>query len=109
MDPFSIASAFLMHTGARHLQIELTSAQKKLISHPVSKLILLGAMFYVSTKSLLWSVILICVYAITVNVLLNEQHILNIFSRSWLQEQGFLNQKRDKDPVELYMQNIAKL
>lgn len=109
MDPISIASAFLMHTGARHLQFDLTNAQKKLIAHPISKMILLGAMFYVSTKSLVWSVVLIAIYGVTINILLNEQHMLNIFSRSWLQEQGFLSRKLDRDPVELYMRNLAKL
>lgn len=109
MDPFSIASAFLMHTGSRHIQLDLTHAQKMLISHPVSKMFILGAMFYVSTRSLLWSVVLIAVYFISINVLLNEHNSFNIFSRSWLRENGFLADKKQMDVTDIYLQNLAKL
>lgn len=109
MDPVSIASTFLMHTGSRHLQMELTHAQKMLLSHPVTKLCILGAMFYVSTRSLLWSSVLIVTYVLTVNVLLNENHSWNIFSRSWLVDKGFLSEKKQEDAKDLYIENINKL
>lgn len=109
MDPVSIASTFLMHTGSRHLQMDLTHGQKMLLSHPVAKLCILGAMFYVSTRSLLWSFVLIIAYVLTVNVLLNEKHAWNIFSRSWLQNNGFLADKKEIDMSNMYLENIRKL
>lgn len=98
-----------MHTGSRHVQMDLTHAQKMLLSHPIAKLCILAAMFYVSTRSLLWTTVLIVVYVLTVNVLLNENHTWNIFSRSWLVDKGFLSQKTEEDVKDMYMQNIQKL
>jgi hypothetical protein len=109
MDPVSIASTFLMHTGSRHLQMELTSGQKMLLSHPITKLCILGAMFYVSTRSILWSFVLIVMYVLTVNVLLNEKHSWNIFSRSWLQDHGFAADQKKLDMTNMYLENISKL
>lgn len=109
MDPFSIASAFLMHTGSRHIQMDLTHGQKALLSHPAAKLCILGAMFYVSTRSLLWSAVLIIIYVLTVNILLNEKHAWNIFSRSWLVDKGFLSEKNQQSLQEMYIENINKL
>lgn len=109
MDPFSIASTFLMHTGSRHLQMDLTHGQKMLMSHPIAKLCILGAMFYISTRSLLWSSVLIIVYVLTVNVLLNENNKWNIFSRSWLADHGFQTEKKELDVMSLYLDNLRKL
>ena len=109
MDPISIASTFLLHTGSRHLQMDLTSGQKKLMTHPIAKLCILGAMFYVSTRSVLWSFVLIVMYVLTVNVLLNENHNWNIFSRSWLQDHGFATDLKKIDATNLYLENLSKL
>jgi len=114
VDPFSIASAFLMHVGARHINFELTDAQKKLISHPISKIAVLFAMFYISTHSFVWSLLLILTYILIVNMLLNEKHPLNIFSKQWLHSQGLALTQNEFDtdtvkPIDLYRQNLNKL
>ena len=109
VDPFSIASAFLMHTGSRHLQLDLTTAQRKVLAHPFAKLCILMAMFYISTRSLVWSVVLIAVYLVTIHILLNEKHPFNVFSRKWLRENGFLEKQEEISPIELYRQNLEKL
>jgi hypothetical protein len=110
MDPFSVVAAFFMHVGSRHIQFDLTDAQKQLISYPSSRFIILLAMFYISTRSLLWSCLLLAAYILLIYMLLNEKHPLNVFSRSWLQAHGFLPVKEnEKTPVQLYMENIARL
>jgi len=109
-DLVAVASAFLMHTGARHLQFELTDAQKALVSHPVSKVIIMYAMFYISTRNIFWSTVMLCIYFITIYILLNENHPLNVFSPGWLIAQGYVK-KNSTDPAytELYRKNLEAI
>ena len=109
LDPVSIASTFLMHTGSRHLQLDLTEGQKRLVSHPIAKLCILFAMFYVSTRSIMWSFILMLLYVLTVNVLLNENHAWNILSRSWLLNNGFLANQKEVNMTDMYLENVRRL
>lgn len=107
-DMLAIFAAFIMHAGARHISFELTDAQKKLLSMPLSKAIILAALFYISTRSIKWTIILLALYFIVINMLLNENHPLNIFSPGWLLTQGFLqNNNVDKSYTDLYMKNIS--
>ena len=107
-DMLAIVAAFIMHAGARHISFELTDAQKKLLSTPFSKGIILAALFYISTRSIKWTIVLLALYFIVINMLLNENHPLNIFSPEWLLTQGFLqNNEVNKSYTDLYMKNIA--
>lgn len=65
-------------------------------------------MFYISTRSLMVSAVLIAFYLILVNVLLNENHPLNILSREWLRKEGFLS-KDAPSRTEMYKANLANL
>jgi hypothetical protein len=112
VDPLAIASAFLMHTGSRHISFDLTNAQRALISHPISKMIIMFAMFYISTRQFLWSLVLLILYFVAINVLLNESHPLNMFSPSWLMSQGYTDKFVDKNPektIEMYTKNLQAL
>ena len=88
VDPLAIASAFIMHTGNR--KDNLTAAQKEIVEHPISKIIILFGLFYISTRNLLWSIILLILYYVLIYVLLNETHPMNILSKSWLMEKGYI-------------------
>jgi hypothetical protein len=109
-DFLAIASAFAMHAGSRHITFDLTKAQKELISHPVSKVLIMFGMFYISTRSLMWSIILLFVYFLSIHMLLNENHRMNIFSPSWLMAKGFID-RNSQDPsyTELYRKNLEAI
>lgn len=107
-DIFAIASAFIMHSGARHVSFDLTDVQKKLLSHPLSKFVILFAMFYVSTRSLYWSLLLLLFYFILIKMLLNEAHPLNVIPHSFLVSDGYLNDKK-QNPSDLYLNNIQNI
>jgi hypothetical protein len=107
-DMLAIMAAFIMHSAARHINFELTDAQKKLLSMPISKAVILAALFYISTRSIKWTIVLLALYFIVINMLLNENHPLNIFSPGWLLTQGFLqNNEINKSYTDLYMKNIS--
>lgn len=109
-DALSVASAFLMHTGSRHLTFDLTSAQKAILAHPISKVVIMFAMFYVSTRSAGWSITLLLVYFLAVNMLFNENHALNVYSPGWLVEKGFV-EKYSEDPnyTQMYRDNLQAI
>jgi hypothetical protein len=107
-DMLAIAASFIMHAGARHISFDLTDAQKKLLSTPFSKAIILAALFYISTRSIKWTIVLLGLYFIVINMLLNENHPLNVFSPGWLLAQGFIQKNsEDKSYTDLYMKNVA--
>ena len=109
-DPIAVASVFLMHTGSRHITFDLTNAQKELLAHPVSKFVIMLAMFYIGTRSIKWSIVLIMLYFLTLNVLLNENNMFNVFSPAWLISKGFMD-KYTEDPnyTEMYRKNLQAL
>ena len=107
-DILAIFAAFIMHAGARHISFDLTDAQKRLLSTPISKAVILAALFYISTRSIKWTFILLGVYFIIINMLLNENHPLNVFSQDWLLAQGFIEKNsKDTSYTDLYMKNVS--
>ena len=110
IDPINIMSAFFLHVGARNIQFDFTQAQKKLLAHPTTRLVVLFAMFYISTRSLVWSLSLVGVFFLLTSMLLNENHPLNVMSRTWLQTEGFVSPKNnERSPYELYVDNLRHL
>lgn len=109
MDVFATSTtALVSQVGARQLTFQFTDAQKKLLQHPYGQMLILYTMFYISTRSLLLSAVLIILYIILVNVLLNENHSWNIFSREWLKKEGFLDNTTPKR-TQLYQENLNLL
>ena len=112
-DLIAILASFLMHSGSRHLSFELTDAQKLLLSQPTTKAIIMFAMFYISTRNIKWSLILCILYFLAMNMLLNENHPLNIFSPAWLSSKGLIKNEGffDIGPNynETYIKNLKNM
>lgn len=108
-DIFAIMSAFLMHSGARHVSFDLTDVQKKIISLPFTKFLILLAMFYISTRSIYWSVLLLLLYLILMKVLMNERHAFHVIPKNWLLSEGFISKSEKINHVDLYLENINSL
>jgi len=108
-DLIALFSTFIMHAAARHITFDLTDAQKKLLETPESKIVILAALFYISTRSLKWTFIFLGLYFLSIHMLLNEKHPLNIFSPGWLLAQGFVkNASTDASYTNMYLKNIQK-
>jgi len=98
-----------MQVGSRFIQFNLTTAQKKLIQHPVSQSLLLLFLFYAASRKLLLSIIMVVLYYFIVFILLNEHHPFNIYSRKWLMEEGFLEEDTVDHLKNNYYNNIKQL
>jgi len=105
MDVFNAASIFMFHVGARHMNFQFTDAQTKIIQHPATQSIILFSMFYMGTRNLFWSAVLLITYHIVVNVLLNEHSKYNVLSKSFMEHLGL----KTDDPVDLYYSNLEKI
>jgi hypothetical protein len=105
VDPLVLASAFIMHAGNR--KDNLTDAQKEIVDHPVSKLIILLGLFYISTRNLMWSLILLILYYVLIYVLLNETHPMNILSQKWLFDKGYITEPSlsNWNIIDIYFKN----
>lgn len=107
MDVFATSTtALVSQVGGRHLSFQFTDAQKKLLQHPYGQMLILYTMFYISTRSLLVSLVLILLYMFLVNVLLNEKNPWNIFSREWLKKEGFMDGTIPKKS-HMYRENLS--
>jgi len=108
----SLANALAMITmqvSARFVQFNLTEAQKKLIQHPVSQSLLLLFMFFAASRKLFLSLGMVVLYYVVVFILLNEEHVLNIYSRQWLAKEGFIEGDSVATIKETYYKRVKTL
>lgn len=111
MDPslLSTVSVFFVQVGARFLNFNFTDAQKKLIQHPLIQNLILFAMFYISSRSPWIALLLLFVYNLCLNYLLNEYSSFNIYNKKWLEKEGFQSNQQKKPIHENYYNNVSKL
>lgn len=82
MDPLLIISAATMQIGARHLNFELTPMQQEIIKHKYFQALVLFSILYISTKSIIKSIIIVFFIYISINILFNETHKYNLLSKN---------------------------
>lgn len=108
--PIANALAMIgMQVGARFVQFNLTDAQKKLVQHPISQSLLLLFMFFAASRNIVLSLVMVGLYYVVVFVLLNESHMLNIYSRNWLMKEGFMEGDTVAALKEAYYKSVDKL
>ena len=107
IDPFFVISLVLMQVGARHLDFGLTDFQQKLIKNDLAQAIILFAIIYIAVRDILKTALIVTLIYITIYVLFNEKHKLNIFSKKWLFNEGIINEY--EDIKNKYYNKIAKI
>ena len=107
LDPLLALSMVLIQVGSRHLDIELTDVQKKIIKNKFVQLVILFSIIYMSNRSVIRSLFLILLFYLFINILFNEKSKYNILSKKWLHEEGIINNY--KDIKEIYYNNITSL
>lgn len=106
MDPFAGASMLLIQLGARHLVMDLSQVQQKFLKLPMVQCLVLTAIFYMSTRNIVLSILMTFIYYITLFIFLNEKHPMNILPRWWLVKEGFMNPSNKK---KKYISNLKRL
>ena len=106
-DPLLIASIILMQVGARHLDLELTDFQKRLLKNNLVQAIILFGIVYLPVRDVFKTFFIVCMIYLLIYVFLNENHKYNLFSKQWLHAEGII--KEYKNLKDSYYQNLSKL
>ena len=83
-DPILMGSLILMQIGARHLDIELTDFQKKIIKHKIVQTIILFGIIYIPIRDITKTLIILLLIYLIVYVIFNENNNYNLFSKKFL-------------------------
>jgi hypothetical protein len=94
-DPILIGSLILMQIGARHLDIELTDFQKKIIKHKLVQIIILFGIIYIPVRDITKTLIILILIYLIVYVIFNENNNYNLFSKRYLYNEGIINNYND--------------
>ena len=106
-DPvFSLAIMFLQ-ISHRFMKISLTTAQEKLLMHPIAQFAMYASIIYFSTRNMILTCIIVILSYLFIFVLFNENHRLNILPKEWLHRENLINEKFIPNK-HLYKQNIEK-
>jgi hypothetical protein len=81
LDPISLLSLMLIQVGSRHLTLELTDGQKRILKHPAVQIIILCCLIYVSTKDIKITLIAVMSIYISLYVIFNENHPFSIIAK----------------------------
>ena len=106
IDPLTILSVIFMQIGSRHLDIELTPLQKKMLKNKYVQFVILFSIIYITTRSFIKTFIIIGVLYIFLFVLFNENHKLNIISINLLHNEGLISKYNIK---EIYYNTLNNL
>jgi len=106
-DPLLIASIILMQVGAKHLDLELSEFQKKILKNNIIQGIILFAIIYIPIRDIFKTFIIVCIIYLLIYVFFNENHKYNIFSKQWLYTKGII--KDYYNIKERYYNNLSKL
>lgn len=104
-DPILIGSIILMQIGARHLDIELTEFQKKIIKHKIIQAIILFGLIYIPVRDILKTILIMLLIYLIVYVIFNENNNYNLFSKKILYNEGII--KNYNDIKKKYYNNLS--
>jgi len=104
-DPLLIGSMILMQIGARHLDIELTDFQKKIIKHKLVQSIILFGLIYIPVRDITKTLLIMILIYLIVYVIFNENNNYNLFSKKILYNEGII--KNYNDIKKKYYNNIS--
>lgn len=101
-DPLVSLSFVLFQIGSRYLKINLTKAQEKILSKPITQGILYASIIFYSTRNLFHTLFIVILSYVFLFVLFNENHKHNILSPKWLYDEKLI------DTMISYKENYKK-
>jgi len=104
IDPLLLFSVMFMQIGSRHLDLELTPIQKKILKNKYIQYLILFSIIYISTRCFIKSLIIVCILYLFLKILLNENSKFNLISKNILKTEGLLS--KDFNIKDLYYNNF---
>jgi hypothetical protein len=81
IEPLSLLSIVIIQVGSRHLSIELTDYQKRVLKHPLVQGLILFSMLYASTKSIKTALIITLTIYVFIDIVFNDKHEYSIITK----------------------------
>jgi hypothetical protein len=106
-DPVLILSVILMQVGARHLDLELTDFQKKLIKNKIVQAIILFGLVYIPVRDIGKTIMVLILIYLMIYVVFNENNNYNLFSKKYLYKEGIISNYNDFK--KKYYDNLSNL
>jgi hypothetical protein len=106
-DPILIASVIFMQIGARHLDLELTDFQKKILKNKIIQGIILFGLIYVPVRDIQKTIMIMILIYLIIYVIFNENNDYNLFSKKYLYNEGII--ANYNDIKQKYYSNLTNL
>lgn len=106
-DPMLILSIIIMQIGARHLDLELTDFQKKLIKNKIIQSIILFGIVYIPVRDIGKTIMILLLIYLIIHVVFNENNNYNLFSKKYLYKEGIISNYNDFK--KKYYNNLSNL
>ena len=106
-DPILIGSIIIMQIGGKHLDLELTDFQKKILKNNIVQAIIIFGIVYIPIRDVFKSILIVCLIYLFIYVFFNEKHKYNIFSKQLLHAEGII--KNYNSIKNKYYDNLNKL
>ena len=106
-DPITFITIILLQIANRYLKLDMTKAQEKIIMHPYTQMAMYCSVIYFTTKSVPFTLIILLITYICAQILFNENHRLNVLSKSWLYDQKIIDEKPE-GKKQKYIENLQK-
>jgi hypothetical protein len=106
-DPVLIVSVIIMQIGARHLDLELTEFQKKLIKNKIVQSLILFGLIYIPVRDIGKSIMILILIYLIIYVMFNENNNYNLFSKKYLYKEGIISNYNDFK--KRYYDNLSTL
>jgi hypothetical protein len=106
-DPLLLLSVILIQVGARHLDLELTEFQKKLLKNKVIQAIILFGLIYIPIRDVKKTLVVLAMIYLCIYVIFNENNNYNLFSKRFLYKEGII--KEFNDMKKRYYDNLSQL
>jgi hypothetical protein len=106
-DPLLLLSVILIQVGARHLDLELTEFQKKLMKNKVIQAIILFGLIYIPIRDVKKTLVVLAMIYLCIYVIFNENNNYNLFSKRFLYKEGII--KEFNDMKKRYYDNLSQL
>ena len=106
-DPILLGSVILMQIGVRHLDLELTEFQKKIIKNKIVQGIILFGLVYIPVRDIGKTLMVMLLIYLIIYVMFNENNNYNLFSKKYLYNEGIISNYNDFK--KKYYDNLSNL
>ena len=77
--------------SARHLDLELTDFQKKIIKNKIVQVIILFGLVYIPVRDIGKTIMVLILIYLIIYVVFNENNNYNLFSKKYLYKEGIIS------------------